>query len=140
MARSADREASSPDLLFFDGDCGLCHGLVGFVARRNPVCRFAPLGGATFLRRIPAGDRYGLPDSVILLQGDRVLLRSEAVLRLLASLGPGWRLLAALGRMVPRAWRDRLYNGVARLRRRFGRPPSGACRLGAPGLGARIDD
>lgn len=50
---------------------------------------------------------------------DRVLARSDAVLEVLQYLGGGWRVLAVLGRAVPRAFRDAAYDLVARHRRRL---------------------
>ena len=48
--------------------------------------------------------------------GDRVFIRSEAVLRLGHYLGFPWRAVA-LARVMPRGLRDRLYDWVARRRR-----------------------
>ncbi|WP_306600976.1 thiol-disulfide oxidoreductase DCC family protein [Geothrix sp. 21YS21S-2] len=127
------REA--PDLLFYDGGCGLCHGLVRFLARRSGTCRFAPLGGATFRERFPEADP---PASVVVVHGDRVLLRSEAVLHLLLGLGGGWTLLARLGGRVPRGLRDGAYDVVARARNRLFSRPESACPRVPPSIQARF--
>ena len=113
-----------PDLLFYDGTCGLCHGLVRFLARRHPTCRFAPLGGATFRERLP-GARTGA--SLVVLAADRVLRRSGAVLHLLRGLGGGWALLATLAGLWPGRWLDLGYDLVARLRHRLFASPAGSC-------------
>lgn len=125
----------APDLLFYDGGCGLCHGLVRFLARRSDTCRFAPLGGATFRARFPDGDP---PASVVVLHGDRVLVRSGAVLHLLLGLGGGWALLARLGGLVPRRLRDGAYDAVARVRNRLFRRPETACPRVPPSTQARF--
>lgn len=47
---------------------------------------------------------------------ERLLLRSEAVREAWRYLGGPWRILAVLSAVVPRRWRDRLYDLVARHR------------------------
>jgi predicted DCC family thiol-disulfide oxidoreductase YuxK len=117
----------APELLFYDGGCGLCHRAVRFllaVDREGRAFRFAPLGGATFEEQVPEGERAGLPDSLVLRTEEGSLLtRSAAVLHMLRRLGGFWRFLAVLGGIVPRFLRDTLYDFVARVRfRLFARP------------------
>ncbi len=126
-----------PDLVFYDGGCGLCHGSVAFLARRDrdgSRFRFAPLGGETARGRL--ADMARLPDgTVVLLTADgRSLFRSDAVLHALGRLGGPWRHLAAAGRTLPRPFRDGAYGLVARVRRRLFAAPGGVC----PRLPARL--
>jgi predicted DCC family thiol-disulfide oxidoreductase YuxK len=118
--------------VFYDGHCGLCHGVVRFLLSedRNCVFRFAPLQGETFQSAVPESRRAGLPDSVIVLTREGQLLsRSSAVIFLLERLGGLWRALAAVVRMIPSGLCDRLYDGIAGTRHRlFGRPAD-ACPL-----------
>jgi predicted DCC family thiol-disulfide oxidoreductase YuxK len=51
-------------------------------------------------------------------KGERVFIRSEAVVRLGQYLGFPWRAVA-LARLVPRGLRDQLYDWVAKRRRRW---------------------
>ncbi|HYE74093.1 MAG TPA: DCC1-like thiol-disulfide oxidoreductase family protein, partial [Blastocatellia bacterium] len=71
------------DLVFYDGHCGLCHGLVLFVLARDQEgknFRFAPLGGKTFERLISQERRQTLPDSIVLLShSGEVYTRSAAI-------------------------------------------------------------
>lgn len=121
-----------PDLVLYDGGCGLCHRSVAFLARRDrdgSRFRFAPLGGATAAARLADTAAAGLPaGTVVVLTADgRTLLRSDAALHALRRLGGVWRALAAASRAVPRPLRDAVYRLVARLRRRLFPPPEGAC-------------
>jgi predicted DCC family thiol-disulfide oxidoreductase YuxK len=108
-------------VVFFDGNCGLCHGAVRFIARRDPRrrFRFAPLQSA---RGQSLSESLGLdpdqPDSLILEQGYGAYLRSEAALRIAAGLRFPWPALGML-RVLPRSLRDRLYDFVARRRLRW---------------------
>ena len=124
------------EILFYDGTCALCHGWVKFVLRHDregKLFLFAPLGGATFAREVPAERRANLPDSVVVKTADGGLLeRSEAILHILERMGGGWKALARVKRMAPRAWRDSAYDMVARVRYRiFGRTKDWCPVMGA---------
>ena len=121
----------SGDLLFYDGDCGLCHGAVRFVLDRAPrglQFRFAPLHGEAFTREINAEVRAVLPDSLVVKTPDgRVLVRTAGVVRVLHGLGGGWSVLGSLLWLVPRPLRDLGYILVARVRKRIFPLGAGAC-------------
>jgi predicted DCC family thiol-disulfide oxidoreductase YuxK len=107
------------DVVLFDGGCAVCDGAVRFIIARDRDGRFryAPHGSAIgrSLR-----ERHGVPDpdGVVLIEGDRPYLRSDAVLRIARRLGWPWCLLYALN-LVPRRLRDSLYRWFARGRRRW---------------------
>jgi predicted DCC family thiol-disulfide oxidoreductase YuxK len=133
--------ADEPDLLFYDGGCGLCHRSVRFVVARDPrgCFRFAPLGGETFRAAVPPALREGLPDSIVLRTAEgRLLVRSDAALHVLRRLGGGWRLLASLLGLLPRRLRDAGYDFVARRRVRWFASPTDACPLVPVHLRARF--
>ena len=132
------------DLLLYDGSCGLCHGFVRFVLPRDRQGRlhFAPLQGKLAARLLPPlGGDPQLLDTVWVIvdyagQAPRALRQSDAVLHVLRYLR-GWRWLAPLLRLVPRALREWCYRRVARVRYRlFGRRD--ACALPAPDQRARF--
>lgn len=128
--------------IFYDGNCGLCHGAVRFLVRRDRAgrLRFAPLGGETFAALVAPEVQASLPDSLVLQAEDgRLYVRSTAVLRAMRELGGGWALLARAGALVPAAVRDAAYDCVARLRRRLFARPAQSCPLLPPGLAKRFD-
>jgi predicted DCC family thiol-disulfide oxidoreductase YuxK len=132
---------AEPELLFYDGACGLCHHTVRFVLARDKAgaFRFAPIGGPTFEAAVPAGVRSGLPDAFVVVRSDgTVLVRSDAAVHVLAQLGGGWRALAAALRIVPRPLRDVAYDWVARSRKRWFAKPEDACPIVPPDLRARF--
>ncbi|HTL97416.1 MAG TPA: DCC1-like thiol-disulfide oxidoreductase family protein [Holophagaceae bacterium] len=119
-------------VLFYDGDCGLCHGAVLFVLKRDRagVFRFAPLQGETLIEQVPEEVRAALPDSLVLREPDgRLLTRSSAVVGMLKRLGPLWRAAAALLWIIPRPLRDLGYDLVAKVRHRLFKKPEGACPI-----------
>ena len=112
-------------VLLYDGRCALCNRTVLFVLRheRRHTLRFAPLTGRLARDLVARHAELAGLDSVVWVEdpgapGERPLTGSEAVLRLAGYMGGPWRTLA-LGRIVPRVWRDRLYDFVARNRRRL---------------------
>ncbi len=120
------------EILFYDGHCGLCHGAVRFLLRRDRTgaFRFAPLQGATFASLVSTGSVPALPESLVLrtVPGD-LLVRSEAVAHVLGRLGGGWRWLGAGLALFPRALADSGYDLVARWRRRLFRRPPELCPM-----------
>jgi predicted DCC family thiol-disulfide oxidoreductase YuxK len=131
----------APELLFYDGDCGLCHRAVRFVAAADRAgrFRFAPLGGETFRALVPDGARASLPDSIVVRRADGALLvRSDAALHVLRRLGGAWPALAAALAFVPRALRDAGYDLVARRRARWFARPADACPIVPAHLRARF--
>ena len=116
-------------VLLYDGDCGFCSRAVTFVLahERRPGLLFAPRRGTfgqAVTRRHP---QLATANSLAWLDrgpaGERLLLRSEAVLRVARHVG-GVAAVAGLARLVPRAWRDAAYRLVAAHRHLLG---SAAC-------------
>jgi predicted DCC family thiol-disulfide oxidoreductase YuxK len=119
-----ENEMTEQPIIVFDSLCRLCSGNAQLILKhdRRGHFRLASLqseAGAALYRR------FGLdpadPDSLILVEGERALRDSDAVLAIYDGLGWPWRLIA-LGRIVPRFLRDPAYRWVARNRYRlFGR-------------------
>jgi predicted DCC family thiol-disulfide oxidoreductase YuxK len=135
--------ASQPEIIFYDGHCALCHGAVKFVLkhdRSGNAFRFAPLHGATFQSRVPAGQRASLPDSVVVLTEDgALLLRSNAFLHILRRLGGGWKAFGSILNVIPRPLRDVVYDFVARVRYRVFGTREDVCPIVPPDWRARFD-
>lgn len=126
-------------IILFDGDCALCNRAVRFVVARDAAerFRFAPLRSRIAECLLsPSGVAPASLRSVVLFTDGAARLKTDAVLGILALLPRPWRWLAAL-RVVPRAWRDWVYDQVARNRHRwFGRVAS--CPRPEPRLAARL--
>jgi predicted DCC family thiol-disulfide oxidoreductase YuxK len=132
---------TEPEVVFYDGGCGVCHRTVRLVLAADRAERFvfAPLQGSTFRQLLPEPDREGLPDSIVLRSSDgRLLVRSNAILYILSRLGGFWAVLARLGRIVPRPVRDAVYDFIARIRFRLFEKPDDYCPLVPGELRARF--
>lgn len=132
-------DQADPLVVLFDGVCNLCNAWVLFVIRRDPTGRFkfASLqsdAGRDLLRRF--GDSPEAMDTVVLIAGDKLLVRSDAVLEIARGLKMPWPSLYAL-KIVPRFLRDACYGIVARYRYTwFGRKD--VCMVPTPELRRRF--
>ena len=126
-------------VLLYDGDCGVCARSVQFVLRHESV-HPAPLNFATLSGAFAAALHESFPhlahvDSVLWYEpaaagrAPRVLVRSDAALRVLEHVGGMWRVLAWLGGLTPRPVRDALYDAVARRRKQIS---ASACIVPSP--------
>jgi predicted DCC family thiol-disulfide oxidoreductase YuxK len=108
-------------IIVFDAVCVLCSANARFVLRHDKRGHFllaamqGEVGSDLFRRHgIDPAD----PETLILVDGVRLLRDSDAVLAIYAALGWPWRAAAVL-RLVPRSLRDPLYRWVARNRYRW---------------------
>ncbi|MFC6722109.1 thiol-disulfide oxidoreductase DCC family protein [Halobacteriaceae archaeon SHR40] len=107
-------------VVLFDGVCNLCEGSVKFLIQRDPegVFRFAPLQSTVAEELLASHDIDPTDlDSVVLVEGEEVYTKSDAVLRAAHHLGGIYRLLPPF-EILPRSLRNRLYDFVAD--RRYG--------------------
>ena len=104
-------------VIVFDGVCNFCNAAVNFIIEHDKArrFRFAALQ-SNFGQQISAQHLDKLPPSgsILLLEGDTVYYKSDAVLRIVKHLDR-WSWLYA-GRWVPSVVRDWLYDLVARHR------------------------
>lgn len=123
----------SGPIIVFDAECILCSANAQFVLSHDHERRFRLASmqgdvGAALYRRFDIDPAN--PETMIVVDGDRALRDSDAVLAIYEGLGWPWR-AAALFRIAPRFVRDPLYRLVARNRYRiFGRRE--ACWVPSP--------
>ena len=111
------------DVILYDGVCVFCSRWVRFVAVRDVERRFRftaiQSGYGTRLARAFGIDPDD-PDTNAVVHRGEAFFKSDAALTVLSHL-PGWRWVRVL-RLVPKPFRDALYNLVARNRYRvFGK-------------------
>ncbi len=137
----------SNPIILYDGVCGLCNRLVQFLLKhdKHERLRFASLQ-SDFAARVL--QRHGIDpkdlDTLHVIEnyeqpGERVLQRSDAILRAGRELGGFWGASATAARIIPRALRDVIYRFVARNRYRvFGKYDT--CMLPEPNQRSRFLD
>ena len=127
-------------VLFFDGVCNLCNGVVQFILKhdKKKIFLFAPLqseAGKEAIEKATPIYKHA-PDSVILFYKGKWYTRSSAALQVFRLLGFPWSLLFA-GIIFPVFLRDPVYNFISRHRYKwFGKRSE--CMLPAPGVKERF--
>lgn len=107
--------------------CVLCSANAQFVLRHDRARRFRLASmqgdvGAEIYRRLGIDPED--PDTIVVVDGERAVRDSDAVLAIYSGLGWPWQLMGVF-RLVPRALRDPVYRLIARNRYRlFGRRES----------------
>lgn len=106
---------ASDQIIMFDGVCKLCNRWSRFIIRfdkrrRFKLCAMQSEQGQNILRRL------GYPldhfETLLLVQGDRTLEKSNAFIAIMAQLNFPWPLFAII-KIVPRAIRDWCYDRIA---------------------------
>ena len=108
-------------LVVFDGECSFCNGWIDILLRldRKNIFLFVASqsrAGASLASRmhIPLGG----VDSILVIEGNRIRVRSDAVLHILRLLGLPFS-LAGIFRLIPARLRDVVYDWIARNRTRW---------------------
>ena len=115
-------------LVIFDGHCGLCNRTVRWLVRRDSQDRLrfvafesAQVAGLLARHGISLPDAKSGPATILVVRefgytAEQVLMRSEAVLAMLAELPQPWPAVAAVLRWIPWPLRDMGYRLIAHWR------------------------
>ena len=108
-----------PLIVLIDGECALCNGSAVWLARRNAAGRLIFATNRGVAARVAGEPPGGDPDTIVVWDGSRRLVRSQAVRAMLAAVGGGWAALAAVAGCLPVAWLYFAYDQAARRRHRL---------------------
>lgn len=114
-------------LIIYDGNCGLCNRLVGWILKRDAkkrclITSFESKTAQMLLPQLPEEWRKG--DALILLENygpsfEGSYTGGAAVVRILVHLDSGWKILGAFLGLLPSCVLERCYQAVAGRRRRI---------------------
>ena len=111
-------------VIFFDGVCNLCHGMVKLLIRidKKDIFYFASLQSQYAQEMLlHANGEYIKLDTVVYQKEKQIFTQSDAILEIFCDLGGLWKAFS-LFRILPKSWRNKLYQLVATRRYRwFGR-------------------
>lgn len=116
-----EQSATIERVVIFDGVCNLCSTTAQFVILRDSRSRFMFAAAQSVAGRGLLEECGIDPDRLetfVLRKGGRTYVRSDAALEIAKELDWPWPLLAVL-RIVPRIFRDWIYDLVARNRYRW---------------------
>jgi len=128
-------------VVFFDGECNLCNGIVQFLIRHDKKKQllFAPLQSIVGKKAVDYLSYIGNnnpADSIILFYNGAYFTKSSAALHIAKLLSGAWSLFYA-GIILPRFVRDGIYDLVARNRYKwFGKRTE--CMIPTPELKERF--
>jgi predicted DCC family thiol-disulfide oxidoreductase YuxK len=108
-------------IIVFDGQCVLCSANAQLILRRDRrhLFRLAAMQSEAGVALLTAaGLDPADPETMLVIDGRRILRNSDAILYIAHRLGWPWRAIGA-ARMVPRPWRDAAYRWIARNRYRW---------------------
>jgi predicted DCC family thiol-disulfide oxidoreductase YuxK len=98
------------NVIYYDGECGLCHLAVRFILRVDSKSKFyfSPLSNLdNNLKNI---------DSIILKKGNKVFYEGQAVIMIFENIDNNWNYLAKVLKLVPINLLDAAYRWVSRNR------------------------
>lgn len=126
---------STHSIILFDGVCNLCNEAVNFVIKRDTgnVFKFTPLQEkqGVLLLKTHAVDTQKL-DSIVLIENEKVYVKSSAALRIARKMSNLWPLFFVL-LIIPSFIRDGVYDFIAKNRYKwFGKKEQ--CMIPTPGL------
>lgn len=114
MSQNINRQTESlssrnKSIVFFDGRCGLCDKVVQFILTmdKDKVFLFAPLQGQYAGQNLKE-DYIKNQNTIVLVEGDHIYTKSDAVLRIITQLGSLWKCLLVL-KIFPKNMRDNIY-------------------------------
>lgn len=105
-------------VILFDGVCNLCNSFVRFVLKRDKkkVFQFASLQsryGTVLCEKFNL--RTTKPETIVLYNGEKIFIQSDAVIKILSSLPGIWKSMVILY-VTPRFIRNWLYQSIAKNR------------------------
>ena len=110
-------------VLLFDSGCKLCNSSIKFVTKgdKKQQIKQIPLSsieGAAIVAKYPSLQNI---NSIIFIENNKLFIESDAIIEIAKQLTFPYKLLA-VGRLVPKKWRDNIYRWIAKNRYRwFGR-------------------
>lgn len=135
-------QQNNAPIILFDGVCNLCNGFVNLLIRidKKAALRFMPLQSGKIEKiTVLTPVMNDLPinlSTVILVEGEKISLKSNAVLRTAAYLPWPWKVLKYFS-FLPNKMRDSIYDFIAKHRYRwFGK--SNQCMIPTPDVQKRF--
>lgn len=111
------QSCTTDNIVFFDGHCNLCSGVVNFLLRRDKKEKFhyASLNSEAAKKYLSHTDKFRDKSSVVFYHRGTLYEKSSAVLHIFKQLPGLWPVLSIF-LVVPRPLRDGVYNFISKNR------------------------
>ena len=98
------------NVIYYDGECGLCHLAVRFILRVDSKSKFyfSPLSNLD--------NNWKNIDSIILKKGNKVFYEGQAIIMIFENIDNNWNYLARVFKLIPINVLDTAYRWVSRNR------------------------
>ncbi|MGE0089555.1 MAG: thiol-disulfide oxidoreductase DCC family protein [Bacteroidales bacterium] len=125
------QQLTNKSIIIFDGYCNLCSGLVRFLIKQDKKdnFRFVSLQSDRTRELLsPFNIPEKIDETVILLNENKIYLKSDAVLKIASIIGGVW-IIFKPAQLIPKQIRDFIYDRIAKNRYRiFGKKQN--CTIG----------
>ena len=111
------------NVIYYDGECGLCHLAVRFILRVDSKNKFyfSPLSNLdNNLKNI---------DSIILKKGNKVFYEGQAIIMIFENIDNNWNYLAKVLKLIPIYLLDTAYRWVSRNRAKISVKKVSSCPI-----------
>lgn len=112
------KTSQNQNIIIYDGICNLCNGVVGWVFKNAPKDKFqfVPFQSRRGQELLTLNNfRTDRLDTVILFEGDTIYTKSTGFLKIVSKM-PNWRLVSQVLGVIPRIFRDTIYDTASRNR------------------------
>ena len=111
------------NVIYYDGECGLCHLAVRFILRVDSKNKFyfSPLSNFD--------NNFKNIDSIILKSGDKVFYESQAIIMVFEKIDNNWNYLAKVLKIFPINVLDIAYRWVSRNRTKISVKKVSSCPI-----------
>ena len=111
------------NIIYYDGECGLCHMAVKFILKVDSKNKFyfSPLSNFD--------NNFKNIDSIILKSGDKVFYESQAIIMVFENIDNNWNYLAKVLKIFPISVLDIAYRWVSRNRTKISVKEVSSCPI-----------
>ena len=111
------------NIIYYDGECGLCHLAVRFILRVDSKSKFyfSPLSNLD--------NNFKYIDSIILKRGDKVFYEGYAIIMIFENIENNWNYLGKVLKLIPINVLDTAYRWVSRNRAKISIKKVSSCPM-----------
>ena len=111
------------NIIYYDGECGLCHLAVRFILRVDSKSKFY------FSPLYKLDNNLKNIDSIILKKGNMIFYEGQAIIMIFENIENNWNYLAKVLKLIPINFLDTAYRWVSRNRAKISVKKVSSCPM-----------